>query len=259
MLTVEPGPHLLTDRLVMSPIVQGGDAAAAAIAQATGGSGTSGADVGFNPELDPELATVLRESMQEYERQAEAARAASATVPATAPVPAPVPATADMTPIAPVAQTADAPMDEDEELRRALEMSVLVDAQKAQQTPRPKPEETAATPMELTEDQQMEMALQMSMMQQGDAGAKPPAAATAPSAPPAQEKPAQKQNGPEANFGDLLGDQAFLSDLLSSLPGVNPADARIQDMVASIRGDKPKETDDQTKKEDKPKQEEPPK
>jgi 26S proteasome regulatory subunit N10 len=235
MLTVEPGPHLLVDRVVMSPIVHGTDATVAAIAQQASGGGASGGgsgaaaavDVGFNPELDPELATVLRESIQEFQRQAEAAAAAAAQAPAGA-APAPAP------------QQDDALIsDEDEELRKALAMSVVVDQQKTPEATTPAPLPTTAprsvvaepTPMELSEDQQMELALQMSMM--ATAASAPAETPTAPTTTTAAPQPAQPQ---KAEFGDLLGDQAFLSDLLSSLPGVNPADARIQDMVASIRG-----------------------
>lgn len=264
MLTVEPGPNLLTDRLVMSPILQGADGGAAAAAAAAGGAaamgggGGAGGDIGFNPELDPELATVLRESMQEYQRQMEAsAQATGATTAATT-----------------TTTTEPTPMDEDEELRRALEMSVMVDQQQQQQQPPPSaeapaaPATTGAAPMELSEDEQMlQMALQMSMMQptpqpQAPAStpeaAAPQAAATATTPQPETAAAATPSRTPQqADFGELLGDQQFLSELLSTLPGVNPADARIQDVVASIRGTKPTtESKEEEKEEEKEKEKE---
>jgi 26S proteasome regulatory subunit N10 len=79
---VPPGPNLLSDTIVASPILagEGGAGAAAAGAGANGdaaeGGGGGSFEFGVDPNLDPELALVLRMSMEEErERQAREQRA----------------------------------------------------------------------------------------------------------------------------------------------------------------------------------------
>ena len=82
---VPPGPNLLSDTVVASPILagEGGAAAGGAAAGgngeaggAAGGGGGDGYEFGVDPNLDPELALVLRMSMEEErERQAREQRA----------------------------------------------------------------------------------------------------------------------------------------------------------------------------------------
>jgi 26S proteasome regulatory subunit N10 len=76
---VPPGPNLLSDTIVASPILagEGGAGAAASGAGANGDAGAGGGDFeyGVDPNLDPELALVLRMSMEEErERQAREQR-----------------------------------------------------------------------------------------------------------------------------------------------------------------------------------------
>lgn len=81
---VPPGPNLLSDSIVASPILAGeggGAAAAGGAGGAEGGAGGAGAgenfEFGVDPSLDPELALVLRMSMEEErERQAREQRQA---------------------------------------------------------------------------------------------------------------------------------------------------------------------------------------
>nr|POF26261.1 26s proteasome non-atpase regulatory subunit 4 like [Quercus suber] len=79
---VHPGPNLLSDSIVASPILAGeggapGGGANGAGAGADGGSGGGeGFEFGVDPSLDPELALVLRMSMEEErERQAREQKA----------------------------------------------------------------------------------------------------------------------------------------------------------------------------------------
>lgn len=78
---VPPGPNLLSDSVVASPILagEGGGAGAGAGAggegAAAGGEGGGNYEFGVDPNLDPELALVLRMSMEEErERQAREER-----------------------------------------------------------------------------------------------------------------------------------------------------------------------------------------
>ncbi|KAI5813103.1 hypothetical protein BZA77DRAFT_358449 [Pyronema omphalodes] len=68
MVTIPPGPQLLSDRLLATPILgetgmsEGGAAGADG---GTSGEGSSGFEFGFDPSLDPELALALRMSMED--------------------------------------------------------------------------------------------------------------------------------------------------------------------------------------------------
>jgi len=80
LVTVPPGPHVLSDLLLSSPIVQGDDGGGGGGGMPTGGGGGGPgaegfAEFGVDPTLDPEFAWALRVSMEE-ERQRQAAAAA---------------------------------------------------------------------------------------------------------------------------------------------------------------------------------------
>merc|ERR1740124_1307247 len=61
LVTVPSGPHVLSDILLSSPIVQGED-----------GGGGGFAEFGVDPTLDPEFAWALRVSMEEERQRQEA-------------------------------------------------------------------------------------------------------------------------------------------------------------------------------------------
>jgi 26S proteasome regulatory subunit N10 len=75
LVTIPPGPNLLSDSLIATPImgetgssdgIGGGEAS-------TGGEGSGGFEFGFDPSVDPELAMALRMSMED--EKARVARA----------------------------------------------------------------------------------------------------------------------------------------------------------------------------------------
>ncbi|KAK7696474.1 hypothetical protein QCA50_001131 [Cerrena zonata] len=124
-VAVPPGPHLLSDMVISSPILAGdsgipeeamGDAAPAA--------GGSNFEFGVDPSLDPELAMALRMSMEEENaRQVAAAAASGPSQPTPQASQPPAPTSSIPAPTQPAASS-DA-MDEDEEalLQQALAMS----------------------------------------------------------------------------------------------------------------------------------------
>ena len=71
---IPPGPGLLSDQLLASPILNGDEAA---MPGAMGGGGdtgdASGFEFGIDPSLDPELALALRMSMEEEKARVEKA------------------------------------------------------------------------------------------------------------------------------------------------------------------------------------------
>ncbi|KAJ3044640.1 hypothetical protein HDV00_001566 [Rhizophlyctis rosea] len=66
LVTIPPGPHILSDILLSSPIVAGEDGAPPGFA--SGG----GFEFGVDPNMDPELALALRISMEEEKARQEA-------------------------------------------------------------------------------------------------------------------------------------------------------------------------------------------
>lgn len=75
---VPPGPNLLSDSIVASPILAGEGGSANAGAGAGGDGGGAGGDFefGVDPNMDPELALVLRMSMEEERERQERERKA---------------------------------------------------------------------------------------------------------------------------------------------------------------------------------------
>jgi 26S proteasome regulatory subunit N10 len=77
LVSISPGPHILSDILISSPIIAGEDGVPAGF---TAGGG-SNFEFGVDPNLDPELALALRISLEEEKarQEAEAAKAAGTT------------------------------------------------------------------------------------------------------------------------------------------------------------------------------------
>ncbi|KAG6330216.1 hypothetical protein ID866_8874 [Astraeus odoratus] len=114
LVSVPPGPHLLSDMIVSSPILAEDRGIQPGALGAAGPSGTGGGadfEFGVDPSLDPELAMALRMSMEEEQaRLAAEEQAHQAAANASAP---------------PTAQADDAADEDDEDamLQRALAMS----------------------------------------------------------------------------------------------------------------------------------------
>jgi 26S proteasome regulatory subunit N10 len=71
---IHPGPGLLSDQLVTSPILNGDGSAGSAGAGGEGGGGGGEAfEFGIDPSVDPELALALRMSMEEEKARVEKA------------------------------------------------------------------------------------------------------------------------------------------------------------------------------------------
>lgn len=69
---IPPGPGLLSDQLVTSPILNGdGSGAGGMGGGADGGAGTDAFEFGVDPSIDPELALALRMSLEEDKARQE--------------------------------------------------------------------------------------------------------------------------------------------------------------------------------------------
>jgi len=70
LITIPPGPHILSDILLSSPVITGEEGGSA-------GGNVSGGDFGFggvDANLDPELALALKMSMEEERARQELAK-----------------------------------------------------------------------------------------------------------------------------------------------------------------------------------------
>jgi 26S proteasome regulatory subunit N10 len=70
---IPPGPGLLSDQLITTPILNGDGSGAGAGGGAEGAGGGEGFEFGIDPSVDPELALALRMSMEEEKARVEKA------------------------------------------------------------------------------------------------------------------------------------------------------------------------------------------
>ncbi|RXH75002.1 hypothetical protein DVH24_029723 [Malus domestica] len=229
---VPAGPSALSDVLISTPIFtgdgEGGSGFAAAAAAAAAG-GVSGFDFGVDPNLDPELALALRVSMEEERaRQEAAAKKASEDVAKQEKGGEGQSSSQDatMTDRASVGtseaenKSSDFMDDENALLQQALAMSMDEPVSS---------DDIRDTDMSEATDPELALALQMSV-QEGE-----------------------KDSGSEKDMSKLLADQSFVSSILASLPGVDPNDPSVKDLLASMQN---QSEPDQKKNEDKPPKEE---
>ncbi|KAK4754076.1 hypothetical protein SAY87_002180 [Trapa incisa] len=224
---VPAGPNALSDVLINTPIFtgdgEGGSGFAAAAAAAAAG-GVSGFDFGVDPNLDPELALALRVSMEEERARQEAAAKKAAeeaakekggeqqpTLQDTAMTEGPSASAAEAN-----EKKDDLMDDENALLQRALEMS-MDDTTSSHDMRDTDMSEAAA------DDPNLQLALQLSVQE----GAK------------------------EGNeMSKLLADQSFVSSILSTLPGVDPNDPSVKDLLASMQNQSEKKDEEKGPNED---------
>lgn len=234
---VPSGSNALSDVLLSTPIFtgdgEGGSGFAAAAAAAAAG-GVSGFDFGVDPNLDPELALALRVSMEEERARQEAAAKKAADDSSKNEKEGGESTSQDATMSENVgtshASESDAKKDDlmDDEnalLQQALAMS-MDDPAAATVTTRDADMSEAAA-----DDQDLALALQLSVQE----GA--------------------KDGSGQADMGKLLADQSFVSSILASLPGVDPNDPSVKDLLASMQNqpesEQKKEEDKAPKEDDK--------
>lgn len=241
---VPAGQNALSDVLLSSPIFtgdgEGGSgfaaaAAAGAAAAAAAVAGGSGFEFGVDPNLDPELALALRVSMEEERARQEAAakRAAEeAASKATQEGQEQASSSHDVSMAEPSATVAtgttgkgpDLMDDETALLEQALAMSM----------DNPGTSQSGAVSMGDThmaeagpEDQDLAFALQMSVQDSAKASAG------------------------NTEMNKVLGDQSFVSSILASLPGVDPNDPSVKDLLANLQADEEKKGEEKPKDGDK--------
>ncbi|KDP29632.1 hypothetical protein JCGZ_18794 [Jatropha curcas] len=213
---IPPGPDALSDVLISTPVFNGdggsGFPAAAAAAAAAGGSDF---DFGVDPNLDPELALALRVSMEEERaRQEAAAKRAAEEASRQEKVEEPSSTSQDATVVektndSAVEATGNStdPMDE---VNALLQQAIALSMQT------PGSDDSSARDVDMSEatieDQDLAIALQMSMPDNA------------------------KDLSGESDMSKVMEDQSFVSSVLASLPGVDPNDPSVKDLLASLQG-----------------------
>ncbi|KAL2241157.1 UNVERIFIED_CONTAM: 26S proteasome non-ATPase regulatory subunit 4 [Sesamum indicum] len=228
---VPPGPSALSDVLISTPIFtgdgEGGSGFAAAAAAAAAG-GVSGFEFGVDPNLDPELALALRVSMEEERARQEAAAKKAAEEAAKQEKGEQQSTSQDTTMTEnvdpgtsePDKKTHDLMDDENALLQQALAMSM--DDSSSTVAVRDTDMSDASA-----DDHDLQLALQLSV----------------------QEGAVDQSN--QTDMNKLLADQSFVSSILTSLPGVDPNDPHVKDLLASMQSQsEPNKEDDKAPKED---------
>ncbi|XP_027192327.1 26S proteasome non-ATPase regulatory subunit 4 homolog isoform X2 [Cicer arietinum] len=223
MVHVPPGPNALSDVLISTPIFtgdgEGGSGFAAAAAAASAG-GVSGYDFGVDPNLDPELALALRVSMEEERARQEAAAkkaAEDASKQEKGGGQHAISQDATMT----ENKTNDLWKQDDESalLQQALAMSM--DDPEVSHDVRDTDMSEAAT-----DDPELALALQMSVADSA------------------------KDSASQTDVSKLLADQSFVSSVLASLPGVDPNDSSVKDLLASMQSQSDKNEEERPNEEE---------
>ncbi|KAL8034726.1 hypothetical protein ABFX02_12G048100 [Erythranthe guttata] len=218
---VAPGPSALSDVLISTPIFTGDGEGGSGFAAA---GGVSGLDFGVDPNVDPELALALRVSMEEERARQEAAakKAAEEATKQETGEGQSAPQDATMTESAtsvPEKKTNDLMDDENALLQQALAMSMDDPSSSAAVRDTDMLDASA-------DDHDLQLALQLSV----------------------EDRAVDQSNQTDVN--KLLADQSFVSSILASLPGVDPNDPHVKDLLASMQNQSEKEDEDKGSKDE---------
>ncbi|XP_062081938.1 26S proteasome non-ATPase regulatory subunit 4 homolog isoform X2 [Humulus lupulus] len=219
---VSPGANALSDVLISTPVFtgdgDGGSGFAAAAAAVAGGA--SGFEFGVDPNLEPELALALRVSMEEERARQEAAAKRAA---------------------AKRAADEAARQEKGEESSSKAEDETMEDQVNA-----PVPEENKKT----TDDMALAMAMGISGSghvindaEMVDATGEDPDLALA--------LQMSMQEGTQSETSKVLEDQSFVSSILANLPGVDPNDPAVKDLLASMQNQSEQKKEDEPPNENK--------
>jgi 26S proteasome regulatory subunit N10 len=248
MLEVPVGPKLLSDVLLSSPIINPDGVPMGGM-----GVGGDGMDFGFNADDDPELAMALRISMEEDRARQAAqgggdapagAQGSGAAAPAAMSTPAAAPPAADAAVLEALGM--EGMEDMDDELRQALLLSLQESGGPGADAPAAAPASSADKPPEETKPVATPAAAPAVSAAAVAADAKETSAPTAPAAATATPT----GDAPDQVDAQWFADPAFVQELLTSLPGVDIQDPRIQEALKEVAPQDGAKKDDD-KKDDK--------
>uniref|UniRef100_A0A0D9VRT0 26S proteasome non-ATPase regulatory subunit 4 homolog n=1 Tax=Leersia perrieri TaxID=77586 RepID=A0A0D9VRT0_9ORYZ len=212
---VPPGDNALSDVLISTPIFTGeeGGSGFAASAAAAAATGAAGFEFDVDPNVDPELALALRLSMEEErarqeaiaKKAAEESSGAENKDNASSSNTDSVMAEAEAASNAAADDKKDQPKEDDDAqlLQQALAMSMEEGSSGAALA-------DAAMAEAAVDDQDLALALQMSVQEAGGSS--------------------------QSDMSKVFEDRSFVTSILNSLPGVDPNDPSVKDLLASLHG-----------------------
>jgi len=226
---VPPGDNALSDVLLSTPIFTGeeGGSGFAASAAAAAATGASGFEFGVDPNVDPELALALRLSMEEERARQEAIAKKSAE---------------------------DTSNTENKDHASSSNSdSVMAEAEPASNAAADDKKEQPK------DDDLLQQALAMSMEggASGSAAMADAAMAEAGAVDPdlalALQMSIQDANmSSDSDMSKVFEDRSFVTSILNSLPGVDPNDPSVKDLLASLHGQGEEKKEEDKDKSDKP-------
>ncbi|GER44012.1 26S proteasome non-atpase regulatory subunit [Striga asiatica] len=244
---VAPGPSALSDVLISTPIFTGDGEGGSAYAAA---GAASGFEFGVDPNLDPELALALRVSMEEERARQEAAAKKAAeesskqekgeqqtTIQDATMTENTNPGTSQ-----PEKKTNDLTDDENALLQQALAMSMDDSSSTIA---------VRDTDMSDASADDHDLQLVSLLFPGSDTFAKVTVEDSSflGKKSSALQLSVQDSSGEQSNQSDvnkLLGDQSFMSTILSQLPGVDPNDPHVKDLLASMQSPSENKEEDKT-------------
>jgi len=212
LVTVPPGPHILSDILISSPIISGdNEGGSSTIGGVSSGTNDFGSFGGVDPNLEPELALALKVSMEEERaRQEERRKAETQTESKVNEVP--------VSTQPPEVEMTEAADDDEELLQQAIALSMQQEKQTAASEVVSAPSITSSAIISMEDDEEMRLAMQMSL-----------------------GSPQQANASGEDIGKELMEDANFVNSILMSLPGVNPDDDRIKNALKQLEQKKDKD------------------
>ncbi|EDV97245.1 26S proteasome non-ATPase regulatory subunit 4 [Drosophila grimshawi] len=214
-----PRGSALSDALLSSPIIQGEDGMGAA------GLGGAVFEFGVDPNEDPELALALRVSMEEQRQRQESEQRRADNAGGAETTAAPPVASGESAPSTGTSSvTLPNSNSEEAMLQRALALSTET------------PEDNLPDFANMTEEEQIAFAMQMSMQDAADDNV------TQQAKRPKTDDAAAPMEVDE-DYSEVIGDPAFLQSVLENLPGVDPQSEAVRDAVGSLNKDKDKKSD----------------
>ncbi|KAJ1689200.1 hypothetical protein LUZ63_013355 [Rhynchospora breviuscula] len=211
---IPPGQNALSDVLISTPIFTGEEGGSGFAAAAAAAAATAGSMGGFDFGVDPNVDPELALALRvsmEEERARQEAAAKKAAEEASSKEKGDAGASGSTDAI--MAEADKGPQDDEAALlQQALAMSM-----------------DDAKPMSdiSTTDPDLALALEMSV------------------------EAAKEDSGSQSDMNKVLGDQSFVSSILSSLPGVDPNDPSVKSLLDSLQPEQEKKEDKSDKSEEK--------
>ncbi|KAH8510548.1 hypothetical protein H0E87_008195 [Populus deltoides] len=207
---IPPGGVAISDALMSTPVFTGDGEGGSGFAVAAAAAGGGDFDFGVDPNLDPELALALRVSMEEERARQEAAAKRAADEAARQEKGEEPPSNSqDATMVDKAAEATNNASEPMDEVNALLQHAIALSMENSGSDPSVRDSEMAEA---TNEDQDVAVALQISIQETA------------------------KDSSSQSDMSKALEDQSFMSSVVASLPGVDPNDPSVKELLASLQG-----------------------